>query len=364
MRNATMTIKEMKKAYTKVFQNLENVDIDLVKELLENVEIKSANEDGKITSVATFEWLEKAKEALENVLAKVEPTETVETVEEVEEVTETESIDFENVEISLGKLATCVCGCGTTLPSGAMNKVKKADRGNQKYGFICPDCVDKVLNEGTENTSIVGSGDTWVFENEIDCINPSANIRACLMSANYIPTENTDLGENGVKFVSPTYNGFKSFHKTSETIQHLLDNGDILMDSDCYADICIGHVDWNLYCVGRYYDEIFQPLYDEMSENRVMAYSLFGCETFVSHSEKLKFTAKYVNRKQYDLCVKACKEMVSAIINNYLKNFTGNEQNDSHKAKIAGGKLVKLFNKFGKQALDLQEALELKEIMA
>ena len=172
-----MTIKEMKKAYTKVFQNIKNVDIELVKELLENIEIKSVNEDGKISSVATFEWLAKAKEAIEDLLSQLEPTD--ETVEQVAEPTETveqvaepttESIDFENIDISMGKLATCVCGCGTTLPSGAMNKVKKADRGEKKYGFICPHCVDKVLNEGTENTETVGSGDTWVFENEIDCI--------------------------------------------------------------------------------------------------------------------------------------------------------------------------------------------------
>ena len=355
MRNATMNLKEMKKVYTKVFQNVKNVDIDLVKELLENVEIKSANEDGKISSVATFEWLAKAKEAIEDLLSQLEPTETTETVEP------TESIDFENIEVSMGKFATCVCGCGTTLPSGAMNKVKKADRGSQKYGFICPDCVDKVLNEGTENTSIVGSGDTWIFENEIDCINPSANIRACLMSANYIPTENNDLGENGVKFVSPTYNGFKSFHKTSETIQHLLDNGDIEINEKCQADITLGHTKYNFYSVANYHKEIFTPVYEAMIDNNDMADALFGGHTYITYKnfgEKLVFPCKYNNRKQYDLAVKCCKEMASAIINNYIKNYTGDSKNDSHKAKIAGGKLVKLFNKFGKQALEIQAEKE------
>ena len=209
------------------------------------------------------------------------------------------------------------------------------------------------------------------------------------MASKYIPTSDSSLGSDGIEFISPIFYGFKSFHKLSETIEKLLERGDVEINEKCGTHIHIGHTEYlNEYSREKLYEFfpiLFKPLSDAMRDNVEMTEALFGryfnnyaymvTEESDNVRERYYFVncrnaktiewrlAKYANRKQYDLCVKACKEFTSAIINNFLKNYNDSYKNNLHKAEIASGKLVKLFEKFGKQALELQEKQEIQEIM-
>lgn len=132
--------------------------------------------------------------------------------------------------------ATCSC-CKNTFAKGTMHGFKATNRSNEKYQFICNNCItnERYHSNESRNAEIVGNVNNGVIcgiECEMSEMNDFA--RNWFYEKNYKATNDCSLrGENTCEMVSNPNKGFKAFTKQLPIIEKMLENGEIEMNNSC-----------------------------------------------------------------------------------------------------------------------------------
>lgn len=254
--------------------------------------------------------------------------------------------------------------CGHRDDSDYMSKI---DSPSRKYFYLCDSCMDQEYCYSTPNNTRKNKqakhGLTYGIEFETSERNEESNI---LYQYGFIPTGDCSIG--GTEWKSPIYGSLSGLRKMFRSIEDVVWVGD-----DAGTHLNIGtFTSEEMDYIRRFYHSLFIPLCEEMKHRDWETEELFGrffCDYAseiylgcypcghsnfinVESSNRLEFRiCKFISADQYLRCMKMCSEMVKAIRNNFLNHFNKyGEKNKTkfrkHKAKIAAGKMVRIFQKY------------------
>lgn len=177
-------------------------------------------------------------------------------------------------------------------------------------------------------------GETFSFE--LETMRPTKNARIELCIEGFRPTSDCTVD---VEFKSPIYNGLNGVSAYLPSIQELIDNRDIVIDSHCGTHFHCGQKKYiapvYMAYIRRFYHSLFLPLFAEIARNPEKVERIFGRpisnwaelatrntsavehSLFVNtqHEYTLEFrNAKFVNSAQYLECAKLCREWARKIV--------------------------------------------------
>lgn len=285
--------------------------------------------------------------------------------------------------------ANCTC-CNHPFPVVEMTGTAMPNRGG-RTAYMCPDCATRNRFYHTSNTELQGKAkNNKVFVgHEIETAYNSDYARNILFEYGAIPTNDSSLsGRRTCEFVTGIQQGLNISSKMWTTLETLMQEGHIQINDSCGTHFHVsidsmkdknGNATYMGY-IQRFYHSLFCPLAKAMRENPEKTKRLFG-RTFtgyardinehadphsrynfvnVTNNSNIEFRLnKFVNAKQAQTVTKMEVEMVKAIVTNFCEHFN-DVPNDArryptktayrkHKAKVAGAKLVKLYEKYANQ---------------
>lgn len=258
--------------------------------------------------------------------------------------------------------------------------VKLNARG-QRNAYLCNFHYYNAHDYFTENEIRLGTikknGFTYSQELESSFSNEKARIE--LMKNGYIPTEDSTVD---IEYKSAITYGLNSLSKHCDSIQALIDNGDLsLKDTWEYTvgtHLHIGHIEYinphTMQLMKRFYHELFLDLCKAMEKDYEKTEKLFG-RYFGNWARKIKETTycnehtnfinmqhdytvefrlcKFINAKQYMTCVWFCRNIMETVIKNFIEHenkpikdarrYKDRTSYLEHKAKVTSEKLVKMF---------------------
>lgn len=262
--------------------------------------------------------------------------------------------------------ATCKY-CGMEERSDYMYRVNSPSRG---YFYLCDQCIDLEECYSTKNNMIKGvaanHGLTFGFEFETSKRNEESNL---LYEYGYIPTSDGSI--YGTEWKSPVYRNLRGLMKMFRTFDDILYIGD-----DCGTHLNIGtFTSFEMDYIRRFYHSLFVPFsecladYPEDCERVIGRYFNSYADRIdedsdplerynfvnVRNSNRIEFRlCKYTSGSQYMNCIKLHAEIVKCIKKNFLQHFNDNRENirefRSHKAKLTGKKIVRIFKKYAKKS--------------
>lgn len=258
-------------------------------------------------------------------------------------------------------------------------KVSLMRRGGRP-AYMCEHHAHRLEGYSTENRNRVGTAKVNGFtcSIELETSFSTATARAELFANDYIAT--SDITVNA-EYKSPIMSGFNKLSKQCTTIEMLMAKDELDINESCGTHLHIGHVEYiNAETMGyirRFAHSLFIPLSEAIESDRAKAEAFFGRalggwaiginelssatqhKNFINleHNPTIEFRQlKFVNAKQYMSAVKFCKDVVTAVINNFIKHFNDTDfdttrYNDitafrKHKAQMTAKKLVKLYDKY------------------
>lgn len=265
---------------------------------------------------------------------------------------------------------------GIRCRSVGTHAIPVAKRGGRN-AFFCDMHANRHAMEGygDENHQRRGiekvNGFTFSMENETSFSSPIARME--LIDVGYVPTHD---GTVDIEYKSPIYEGLNALSKHCATFDRLIANDEMRIGYECGSHFHVGHRDHinreTMDYVRRFYHSLFVPLCREMIEQGSEKTAKFWGRDFSSwatpitiaspamthtnfinteHNPTIEFRlCKFRNATQYMQVVKFCRDVVNAIINNFILHFNDNVENITeyrkHKAQIAGEKIVKLYRKY------------------
>lgn len=132
--------------------------------------------------------------------------------------------------------ATCSC-CHNTFEGGTMYGFKATNRSDNKFQYICGNCI---TNDGYHSTAsrtaeVVGKVNNGVIcGTEFEMCEMDNFARNWFYEHNYKATNDGSLnGDTSCEMVSNPNKGFKAFTKQLPVIEKMLENGNIEIDSSC-----------------------------------------------------------------------------------------------------------------------------------
>lgn len=273
-------------------------------------------------------------------------------------------------------MAKCMCkGC---MNEGT-NPVSIAKRGNRN-GYVCNFHLYNMEGYNDENGYRHGSRKVngFTFSVELETSYSDSKARGELLDFGFLPTSDCTVD---VEYKSPIYEGLNAISKQCVSIERMMNERHMRIDSDCGTHFHVGHVDGiNPITMGylkRFYHSLFLPLCETMKANPAETIAFWGRNftyyadtinessnpeghcNFVNlqHDYTIEFRlAKFQNAEQYMNMVRFCKEVVNTVINNFIEHFN-DEGIDStrysnmteyrkHKAQVTANKIVKLYKKY------------------
>lgn len=278
------------------------------------------------------------------------------------------------------RLAKCQCkGCnniGTVA-------VPLSRRGNRQ-AYICQYHAEQLEAYSRENETRLGTikANGFTFSQELETSYSDIIARIELLASGYLPTSDITVD---CEYKSAITNGLNSLAKHCVTIDRLIENGNLSVeDTNGYevgTHLHIGHSEHinreTINQLARFYHSLFVPLSKVMEANPQKTEALFGRgfgrwaqpvnedswagahANFINleHAYTVEFRIlKYRNANQYMKAVHFCKDVMTALINNFILHFDDEPKDKrrypnmtayrKHKAQTTANKLVKLFEKY------------------
>ena len=276
----------------------------------------------------------------------------------------------------------CMCQyCSATIETNQAEangwaRVTLANRGGRS-AYLCPLHKNSTGDHGyhttpQNNTRGASKEHGNTFGYEMETARPTAQARAEFVNAGFIPTRDATTD---CEFISPVYQSMNPLAKKFATFEKLMQAGEFAITENEGTHFHVGHVEHinaetNAY-MRRFYHSLFVPLSEAMQANPEATAALFGrnftfyaCainngtepsahNNFVNlqHMNTIEFRlCKFQSAAQYMNLAHFCRDCTNAIINNFILHFNDDVENKTehrkHKANIAAGKMVKLFNKY------------------
>lgn len=278
----------------------------------------------------------------------------------------------------MARIAKCMCNNCNNI--GTV-KVAIPNRGN-RFGFMCDFHARHLEGYTTENDFRKGNRKVngFTFSAELETSRSTAKARGELLNFGFLPTSDCTVD---VEYKSPIYEGLNAISKQTASIEKLVNEGQLAMDSSCGTHFHVGHADHinpeTMQYIRRFYHSIFVPLSDCMVANPSETTAFWGRpftaggwaspinsrsdatehRNFVNmeHAYTIEFRlAKFRTAEQYMQVVKFCRDTVNAIIENFVKHFNDTDFDRSryadqtayrkHKAEVTANKIVKLYKKY------------------
>jgi hypothetical protein len=265
-------------------------------------------------------------------------------------------------------------------------KVPIAKRG-ERFGYMCDFHANREEGYTIENGFRMGDRKAhgFTFSCELETSRSTTKARGELADFGFKPTMDITVD---VEYKSPIYEGLNAVSKQCVSIEKLMASGEIRIGNECGTHFHVGHAEHinpvTMRYIRRFNGSLFVPLSEAIMADPEKAARFFGRGSNhwaqpvtmndpsgdysgdymkheamfnLQHDYTIEFRqAKFVNAKQYMQVAKFARDVVNAIIENFVKHF--NEQpNDvrryptmkayrKHKADVTAAKLVKLYEKY------------------
>lgn len=266
----------------------------------------------------------------------------------------------------------CMAGCNNV----GVHPVDVYRRG-QRNAFLCDYHRNNDASYYDENNTVTGvskkNGVTVSVEFETGCTTDKGRIE--LVASGYMPTHDATVTH---EYKSPIMQGLNGLSKHCVTIDRLIANGDVELDTRCGTHFNVGIVGKinadSIGKIARFYHSIFLPLSEYLAEHPEECKAVFGRtlnswarpisrstdarahENFVNlqHDTHIEYrVCKFVSAKQYMTAARLCVKMTECIVTNFVEHFndlgTGRTAEQTahrkHKASVTAKKLVGLFKK-------------------
>lgn len=280
------------------------------------------------------------------------------------------------------------CMCPGCIRVGN-NAIPLKDRGG-KLAYLCDEHLRNTMGYSFENNNKVGTIKVLsrTYGVEFETANSTEIGRINMLNMGFVPTYDGSLAWTGVEYKSGIYQGAKAIIKHCDSIDTLISEGHITLDSDCGTHLHVGDRDYltpeTIRYLRRFYNTLFIPLTnaidadlekarrfwgrnftyyaDRITENTTSG-NLYGDEmphtTFVNlqHDYTIEFRlCKFQNAEQYKQLVRFADDVLTTIVNNFIKHFNDTDFNTAkfptikeyrkHQAEKTAKKIVMLYNKY------------------
>lgn len=273
---------------------------------------------------------------------------------------------------------TPICMCNNCTSIGT-HKVEIAKRGN-RFGYMCDFHFFHTEGYNDENGFRKGNRKVngFTYSCEFETSASTAKGRGELLDFGFLPTHDCTVN---VEYKSPIYEGLNAISKQLTSIDNLMCGGDLDVGNNCGTHFHVGHVDHinptTMDYIRRFYHSIFVPLSDCMKNNPTETTAFWGrnftyyaspidrhtsptdhCNFInLQHAYTVEFRlAKFINASQYMNVVKFSRDVINAVIENFIKHFNDTDFDRSryadatayrkHKATVTANKIVKLYCKY------------------
>lgn len=260
-----------------------------------------------------------------------------------------------------------------------------AKRGGRN-GYYCADCarergysVENAIRYGVEKKN------RFTFSLEMETSRSTEKARGELLDFGFIPTYDCTVD---VEYKSPIYEGLNAVSKQCVSVEKLIASDDLRIGDECGSHFHVGHREHinptTMRYLRRFNGSLFAPLSEAIMADEAKAERFFGRRsnswaepvTFddpsgnfdgwqmkhsamfnLQHDYTVEFRqAKFVSAEQYMNLAKFARDMVNALINNFIEHFMDTEWDTNryptrtayrkHKADVTAKKLVKLYEKY------------------
>ena len=283
----------------------------------------------------------------------------------------------------MSRIPTCMfdncCAVGTV-------RVPIAKRGG-RFGYMCEHHARRLEGYTIENGLRTGNrkANPFTFSEELEVSRFSTKARGELIDFGFLPTADCTVS---AEFKSPIFEGLNAISKQCVSIEKLIASGDLFIGNECGTHFHVGHADFinptTMRYLRRFNGSLFVPLSEAIMADTAKSEKLFGRKPNtwaqavtmrdpsgdysgfqmkheamfnLQHDYTIEFRqAKFVNAEQYMNMAKFARDVVNAIIENFIKHFN-DEVTDTrryasrteyrkHKAVVTANKLVKLYEKY------------------
>jgi hypothetical protein len=295
-------------------------------------------------------------------------------------------------------LTTAKCTrCGATYSVSDMVGTEMPNRGG-RIAYMCNRCASHNSSYHTSNSDLKGKAKVHKVcvgtEHETSYSDEYA--RNIMFEYGFIPTHDGSLRSDGggssygwdgnsTEYVSGIMQGLNIISKWAETVEGLIENGHMGLNSTCgtHTHISVDNMkDANgnktyMGYIQRFYHSLFVPLCEAMQNNQSKTKRVFG-RYFTSYASAIDFSTyandrynfinvtndnniefrlnKFVSAKQYQNLVKMEVEMTKCIVTNFCEHFMDTPKDTRrypnktsyrrHKAQVTAEKLVKIYEKY------------------
>lgn len=255
------------------------------------------------------------------------------------------------------------------------------------YGFMCHRHAYEKLPYSTKNNYRRGTR-KWhenTFSIELETGRSSLKARGELLHLSFLPTADSTVD---VEYKSPIYEGLNTINKQCESIEKLIADRQLVVDSRCGTHLHVGHAskinEKTMRYVRRFNNSLFVPLSEAIMADTEKSARFFGrapngwaqpvtwSDTSgnysgsqmkhsamfnLQHDYTIEFRqAKFVNAKQYMAVVHFGQDVVNCIVKNFIEHFNDTPKDTTryptkqayrkHKADVTANKLVRLYEKY------------------
>lgn len=280
---------------------------------------------------------------------------------------------------------TPICMCKDCNRIGTV-RIPIAKRG-ERFGYLCNFHAHQEEGYSVENGYRLGEAKKHrnTFSGEFEVSFSDEKARGELADFGFKPTYDCTVA---VEFKSPIYEGLNALSKQCVSIEKLIANGNLRIGDECGTHFHVGHAEFingtTMRYLRRFNGSLFVPLSEAIMADPEKSARLFGrlpngwsepvsfndpsgdFDGFrmkhstmfnLQHDYTVEFRqAKFVNAAQYMNLAKFARDVVNAIVENFIKHFNDSEWDTNryptrtayrkHKADVTAKKLVKLYEKY------------------
>lgn len=278
-----------------------------------------------------------------------------------------------------------VCMCKDCNRIGTV-KVPVAKRG-ERFGYLCDFHANREEGYTVENGYRLGERKVhgFTFSFEMETSRSTTKARGEFADFGFKPTEDCTVD---VEYKSPIYEGLNAVSKQCVSIEKLISENETYIGNECGTHFHVGHAEYitpeTMRYIRRFNNSLFVPLSNAIMVDVEKSARFFGRQPNgwaepvtmrdpsgdyegwqmkheamfnLQHDWTVEFRqAKFVNAKQYMQVAHFARDVVNAIIENFIKHFNDEPADRrrypnktayrKHKADVTANKLVKLYEKY------------------
>lgn len=283
----------------------------------------------------------------------------------------------------MARTPICICKDCNRIGTVRIPIAKRGDR----FGYLCEYHAHQEEGYSVENGYHYGVAkkNGFTFAMELETSDSNGKARGELADFGFKPTYDCTVD---VEYKSPIFEGLNALSKQCVSIEKLIASDCMRIGSECGTHFHVGHAEHinpvTMRYLRRFNGSLFAPLSEAIMADPAKAERFFGRRsnswadpvTFhdpsgdfegsrmkhsamfnLQHDYTVEFRqAKFVNAAQYMAVAKFARDVVNALIENFIKHFMDTEWDTNryptrtayrkHKADVTAKKLVKLYEKY------------------